>query len=70
MENQELNDWPPAMIQKEYPIIRCENCFNILSISFNMNKKEILLKCDKEYKTKNITFEHFFETIDKYGEIE
>ena len=69
MENQELNDWPPAMIQKEYPIIRCENCFNILSISFNMNKKEILLKCDKEYKTKNITFEHFFETIDKFGEI-
>ena len=69
MENQELNDWPPAMIQKEYPIIRCENCFNILSISFNMNKKEIFLKCEKENKTKNITFEKFFETIDKYGEI-
>ena len=69
MQNPESNNCPPAIIQKEYPIVRCEDCHDILSISFNMNKKEILLKWEKEQKVKNIAFEEFFETIDKYEEI-
>lgn len=60
MENLESNNCPPAIIQKEYPIIRCEDCHDILTISFNISKREISLKCEKEQKTKNIPFEEFF----------
>ena len=69
MENLESNNCPPAIIQKEYPIIRCEDCHDILTISFNMSKREISLRCEKEQKIKNIPFEEFFETINKYEDI-
>ena len=73
MKNQKIIDYPPANIiqqdEKDYPFIRCENCHELLSIKFNLNKKEIELKCVKEQKIKNIPFEKFFETIDKYKEM-
>ena len=69
MQNPDSNNCPPAIIQKEYPIIRCEDCHDILAVSFDMSKREILLKCEKEQKTTNIPFEEFFETLDKYENI-
>ena len=73
MESQEINNCPPAnaieQIKKDYPIIRCEDCHELLSINFNLNSKEIQLICEKEKKMKNIPFETFFETIDKYKEM-
>ena len=69
MQNQDSNNCPPAIIQKEYPIIRCEDCHDILTVSFDISQREILLKCEKEEKTKNIPFEEFFETIEKYENI-
>ena len=66
-------DYPPANVinqdEQDYPIIRCEDCHEILSIKFNLNKKEIELKCEKEQKIKNVPFETFFNTIDKYKEM-
>ena len=73
MESQEVDNYPPANViaqdEKDYPIIRCEECHELLLINFNLNKKEIQLICEKEKKTKNIPFETFFEIIDKYQEI-
>ena len=73
MENQEIDDYPPANIikqmEKDYPIIRCEDCHELLSINFNLNKMEIQLICEKEKKTKNIPFETFFESIDRYKDL-
>ena len=73
MENQEIYNYPPAnvitQVVKDYPIIRCEDCHELLFMDFNLNKKEIQLICEKEKKTKNIPFETFFETIDKYKEM-
>ena len=73
MESQEINNYPPANVikqaEKDYPFIRCEDCYELLSINFNLNKKEIQLVCEKEKKAKSIPFETFFETIDKYKEI-
>ena len=73
MKNQKIIDYPPANIiqqdEKDYPFIRCEDCHELLLIKFNLNKKEIELKCVKEQKIKNIPFEKFFETIDKYKEM-
>ena len=73
MESQGINDYPPAnaikQVEKDYPIIRCEDCHELLIINFNLSNKEIELICEKEKKTKNIPFEEFFETIDKYKEI-
>ena len=73
MESQVVNDYPPAniikQVEKDNPIIRCEDCHELLSINFNLNKKEIQLICEKEKKTKNIPFETFFESIDKYKEL-
>lgn len=73
MESQIIDNYPPANAitqeEKDYPIIRCEECHELLFINFNLNKKEIQLICQKENKTKNIPFDTFFETIDKYKEI-
>ena len=73
MESQVVNDYPAAniikQVEKDNPIIRCEDCHELLSINFNLNKKEIQLICEKEKKTKNIPFETFFESIDKYKEL-
>ena len=75
MENSDIiNDYPPANAiedkeEKDYPIIRCEDCHEILSISLNIDKKEIQLKCEKEGKTKNISFDKFFESLKEYADI-
>ena len=73
MESQEIDNFPPANViaqaEKDYPVIRCEDCHELLLINFNLNKKEIQLICEKENKTKNIPFDQFFETIEKYKEI-
>ena len=73
MESQEIDNYPPAnaikQVEKEYPIIRCEDCHELLFINFNLNKTEIQFICEKEKKTKNIPFDTFFETIDKYKDM-
>ena len=74
MEPNEINDYPPANVIEEikiadYPIIRCEDCYEILKMDLNMDKKEIQLKCEKEDKIKNIPFEKFFEDIKKYEDM-
>ena len=75
MENSDIiNDYPPANAiedkeEKDYPIIRCEDCHEILSISLNIDKKEIQLKCEKEGKTKDISFDKFFESLKEYADI-
>jgi len=73
MESQENDNYPPANAitedEKDYPIIRCEDCHELLFINFNLNKNEIQLICEKEKKTKNIPFDTFFETLDKYKDM-
>ena len=74
MEQNEINDYPPANAIEEnkivdYPIIRCEDCYEILKMNLNLDKKEIQLKCEKEGKRKDIPFEKFFEDIKKYEEM-
>ena len=73
MKSQEINDYPPANVitqaEKNYPMIRCEDCHELLILNFNLNKKEIEVVCEKEKKTKIITFVEFFETLDKYKEM-
>ena len=71
MEKSEVFDYPLANVINEneeidYPIIRCEDCHEVLSIDFKMDKKQIILKCEKEGKTKNIDFKQFFEELKKY----
>ena len=47
MESKENDNYPPANAitqdEKDYPIIRCEDCHELLFINFNLNKKEIQL---------------------------
>ena len=74
MENSEVNDYPPANAieekeKKDYPILRCEDCREILRINLKLDKKEVQLKCEKEGKTRDIPFENFFTEIKKYEEI-
>ena len=74
MEYSEINDYPPANTleqrnHNDYPIMRCENCYEILKINSNTNKKEIELKCEKEGITKNIPYKKFFEKLKKYEDI-
>ena len=74
MENSEINDYPPANAidekeTKDYPILRCEDCREILRINLKLDKKEVQLKCAKEGKTQNIPFEKFFTEIKKYADI-
>ena len=74
MKSSEINDYPSvnAIEQKslkDSPIIRCENCYEILRINANFDKNEIELKCEKEGKTKNIPIAQFFENLKKYEEI-
>ena len=70
-----IEDFPPANVinpnfeAKNYPIIRCENCHEIPTIKFNLDKKEIQLKCEKEEKIENIPFKNFFKTLNKYKDI-
>ena len=72
MESSEIiNDYPPASAietkeSKDYPFIRCKDCYEILTIHFKMDKKEIQLKCEKEGKTKNISFNKFFDVLKEY----
>ena len=54
---------------EDYPIIRCEDCHEIPTINFLMDKREIQITCEKERKTKNIPFETFFGEIKKYEDI-
>jgi len=60
--NQNIED-------KNYPIIRCENCHEIPTIKLNMDKKEIQIECEKEEKTENIPFKDFFKTLIKYKDV-
>ena len=69
-----MKDFPPAnaINEKEeinFPIIRCESCHEIPLINFIMDKKEIQLKCEKEGKIENLSFDKFFATIKKYEDI-
>ena len=72
MEESEINDYPPANIIYnetegiDYPILRCEDCHEILSIDLKINKNQIQCKCEKEGKIRNIDFKQFFESITKY----
>ena len=64
MEKSEVFDYRPINATNEneeidYPIIRCEDCHEVLSIDFKMDKKQIILKCEKKGKTKNIEFKQF-----------
>ena len=60
MESQVIDNYPPANVitevVKDYPIIRCEDCHELLFIDFNLNKKEIQLICEKEKKNKEYSF--------------
>ena len=79
MEKSELIDYPAANIinqldesqkiepLKDYPIIRCKNCFEILNISLDLNKREIILKCEKEQNTEKIHFDKFLKDINIYN---
>ena len=73
MEESEIcNDYPPANVinneneEIDYPIIRCEDCHEILLIDLIIDTNQIQCKCEKEGKTKYIGFKQFFESITKY----
>ena len=53
---------------QDYPIVRCEKCFEILSIDIDLERKEFILKCEKENIVQKIFFNNFFENINKYDE--
>ena len=71
----EIENYPPANAidqnfeDNNYPIIRCENCYEIPTIQFKMDKKEIQIKCEKEGKILDIPFKTFFDTLKKYKDI-
>ena len=74
MQKLEISDFPPAKTintneSEDYPIIRCEECYEIPTIILKIDNKEIQLKCQKEEKTKEIPFENFFSTLKKYEDI-
>ena len=56
------------IIEKEeiYPIIRCENCHEIFLISLDLDKREVILTCEKEGKKKKISVKNFFDNIKIY----
>lgn len=68
-----LIDFPPAIINEpkneEYPIIRCDKCLDIPNILFDIDKKEITLKCDRDQKIDIIPFQKFFDDISKYSNL-
>jgi len=79
MSDSEAIDYPPANIvnnpnkindinghENEYPIIRCENCKEILLMSLDLDKNEILLSCEKDRSNKRISLNNFFDNINKY----
>ena len=79
MVDSEAEDYPPANlvnnqneiniindIEQEYPIIRCENCHEILLMTLALDKNEIILECEKEKKIEKISLKLFFENINKY----
>ena len=79
MSDSEAIDYPPANIvnnqnkindindnENEYPIIRCENCKEILLMSLDLDKNEILLACEKDRNNKRISLKNFFDNINKY----
>lgn len=71
-------DFPPANIvnnikvindlNESYPFIRCEDCYDIYSISLDMNKNEVILYCIKEQKKRTIPFKNFFDNIKIYND--
>ena len=78
LSNSQVIDYPPANNpneinnineieeEEDYPIIRCDNCHEVLLMSLDLDKKNILLSCEKENKKKTISFIKFFDNIDKY----
>ena len=79
MSDSQIIDYPPANIinnpnhnndineiEEDYPIIRCENCHEVLLMSLDIEKKQILLLCEKEKNDKKISFSKFFDDINKY----
>ena len=73
MKTLEVNDYPPAnaINQKlnSFPFIRCEDCHELMTLKLILDKREIQLNCENEQKTRNIPFNEFFATIDKYSNI-
>ena len=71
-----MEDYPPANLvndnnleaKDDYPIIRCEDCFEIPLLSLDFNKNEIVINCSKEKKIKRISSKTFFENISKYND--
>ena len=72
-----MEDYPPANLvndninnnlelKEDYPLIRCEDCFEIPLLSLDFDKNEIIINCLKEKKIKNLPFKTFFENINKY----
>ena len=51
-----MKDYPPANLvndselepKENYPLIRCEDCFEIPLLSLDFNKNEIIINCPKE----------------------
>ena len=79
MSESKIIDYPPAniinnpnevneIIEKEevYPIIRCENCHEILLMSLDLDKNEVILACEKEGKKKKISIKNFFDNLNIY----
>ena len=62
----EINNINEIEEEEDYPIIRCDNCHEVLLMSLDLDKKNILLSCEKENKKKTISFIKFFDNIDKY----
>jgi hypothetical protein len=81
MEKSDSNNYPAANViyehdesqksefLKEYPIIRCQKCHEILSISFDLNSKLIILNCKKDKNEEKVEFQKFFDNINIYNEI-
>ena len=71
-----MKDYPPANLvndnqlepKENYPIIRCEDCFEIPLLSLDFNKNEIIINCTKENKIKRISFKTFFDNINNYND--
>ena len=79
MSESKIIDYPPANIinnpneineiienEEIYPIIRCENCHEILLMSLDLDKNEVILSCEKEGKKKKISIKNFFDNLNIY----
>ena len=79
MSESKIIDYPPANIinnpneineiienEEVYPIIRCENCHEILLMSLDLDKNEVILECEKEGKKKKSSIKNFFDNLNIY----